>query len=219
MPDESSGEVFVSSAPTAQAIYMAAIGLPLPDGVNVNYATFDRNEPKKFGNQFFVWESANSTVPWSRDPIAKVPLATNSYSGTQKVGFDYEPQTGYIIGYGLSPDPGSVCATFFIPPNAPPGDTMNLTVGSPVWGRGFVQIKYNALANYNPSENGNLIGLWNAPQASYDGDALAVAPVPYSQSSGPASIMYDILANTTYTVGYFMGGNTALAGQVTFSTG
>ena len=52
---------------------------------------------------------------------------------------------------------------------------MNLTVGSPVWGRGFVQIKYNALANYDPSANGNLIGLWNAPQASYDGDALAEA--------------------------------------------
>lgn len=212
----------LASSASSQAVNLMVVSRD-QDGVDVQYTTFDTNKPKTYGNTLYVWESADRVVPWDQPPVAKTTIDEDQYLSVQRVQFKYQVGLGYIIGYGVAPDPNAICSSVFIPPDNGEQDSPHLTISLASFANQYVKIQYNALDNYDPKANKNWIGIWNGPKARYDGEPQAKAYVPNANSRGAATISgTDILIGATYTVGYFMAdlpaGKTALAAQTTFNT-
>jgi hypothetical protein len=214
--------LYLSAAPAAQAVNLMVLGRD-QGGVDVQYTTFDTNKPKTYGNTLYVWEASGPIIPWGQPVKASTVIDQDQYLSTQRLAFDYQVSLGYIIGYGVAPDPNAICASVFIPPDNAEQESPHLTISLQSFANQYVKIQYMALDNYNPAANKNWIGLWNGPRAGYDGDPQAKADVKFANSRGSVAIMgANILIGATYTIGYFMAaltpGKTALAAQTTFNT-
>ena len=172
--------VALSAPPQAQAVNLQVISRD-QSGVDVQYTTFDTNQPKTYGNTLYVWKAAGPVIPWGQPTVAQTLIDKDQYLSTQRLSFPYQVELGYIIGYGVAPNPNAICASVFIPPNNAEQESPHLTITLSTYGNNYVKIQYSGLANYNPSANQNWIGIWNAPQAGYDGSPLATANVPLSQ--------------------------------------
>ncbi len=215
-----------SAAPLSQAVTLTLIDRA-PNGVLVQYTTFDNNKPKTNKNTIYVWEAASDIIPWNgKDPIASQLVSKDQYIGTEEVEFDYQPDIGYIVGYATANDPMTICASLFIPPNGAEEKSKHLTLFSDVkYSSDYVRVRYQTLESYQPNANGNWVGLWKGSHVDMYGNVKPpLTVVPYNNETGSVTIKdgVKIVIGTQYTVGYMMApweaGKTSLASSVTFST-
>lgn len=215
----------LKAIPSSEAVMLNVVGCVMPNGVLVNYATYQENKPKTYANYIYVWKTTSPDIPWGTTPVGKDAVATDTPVSTQQLDFPFEVGQDYIIGYAVGADPNAVCATVYVPADSIKDPTKyvsnNISLQFVYVGNNIVQIRFTGLGNYSPVANKNWVGIWQMDHVPYKGDPLAKVSIASSSSSGIAVLQgVQIVVGSVYSVGYFMtdAGSTSLAARVTFRT-
>ncbi|PTU69521.1 hypothetical protein [Chromobacterium haemolyticum] len=203
------------------------VGEPSAIGAIVNYVTNTANQPKKYGNHIYVWQTTSNIVPWAKSPDGFTAIDTDSSTSTQPVDFPFEDK-GYILGYAVAATPNAVCSTIYVPQgsldNPQAWQYANNSVKTLYVGTNLVQARYQVLQSYDAVANKNWLGLWQGSTVPYSGDPLKKVSVTQGGDSGTVNFTgVKLTINTTYSIGYFMvdqvSGRTSLAATSTFTVG
>ncbi len=220
-------EILAMTATAGTQTEIKVVGSASGDGALVNYVTSQRNRPKTYSNKLYVWETTSAAIPWAAAPVGNAAVATDAPVSTQMLDFAFQVGTGYVVGYAVGDSPTATCAQVYIPSTGvnDPSTYVTSELGLKInyFGNNICQVRFDGLADYSPSTNGNWVGIWRSDHVPYSGAPMAKADVTSGNSSGLATIQgVQIVIGSTYSVGYFMAadpaGRTALAASATFST-
>ncbi|HEY6327915.1 MAG TPA: hypothetical protein VI756_01165 [Blastocatellia bacterium] len=206
-----------------------------PDIVVLGFNTLPGNMPNTYGNFAALWQGTGE-IPWSAQPLAIQPIATNTPSGTIAfTGLDLHGNA-YVLGYSVGPTKtggeaqkyGNICSTVSIPPGGGPTQDFQTSLALLYVGPDQVLVRFSTPGGYRPAANRNWLGLWQGMEASYSQRPQYSTPITADSNFGTGTFSgAQILVGTTYTIGYFMSGwigagqaneQTALACSITFTT-
>ena len=193
----------------------------------MKYITIPNNQPKAYGNHIYVWETSANSVPWDKPPKGDTAITSDEATSTQKIEFDFQIGSGYIIGYAVAPTPNAVCATIYIPDgqlkNHAKWEYSKTTIGEPQVFKNMVLLTCKSLPDYYRGKNKNWVGIWKKESVPYNMVPMKCTPLDNDDQEITAKIEdVTIVIKSVYSIGYFMvdylTGKTSLAATTTFKT-
>lgn len=209
------------AVPAAPTLRQVRVGVRAATArqVLVEYATLSGNNPSAFGNFSALWQGSDE-IGWDDAPLARgaVPGTTPGGSMILETRLQAKP---YLLGYGVGTGTGSICATAGVvvggeqDPTKRFASSLTLVAAS----TDSMILGYAVPLGSRPKEFGHWLGIWEGGAFSYTRPPIAKFYLTEDLSESTAGLQYTLLAQSTYTIGYFTdAAPTALACALSFST-
>ncbi|GHU74894.1 hypothetical protein FACS1894188_04580 [Clostridia bacterium] len=186
----------------------------------INYHTYVENNPKTAGNIIGLWKAdSNGHILANATALTIVAVSASNNDGTYGITIERLSEVNYAFAYifntTLSPTEkgfGSlpVGAVLALPSGlkslTDPAKLYNFNL-SLVLAGGDTQLKYEGIANTNPSANKHWIGVWDNDNFDLSKPPVYAAPISGTKPKGITSIDHEVFhVNQEYTLFYFAGG-------------
>jgi hypothetical protein len=184
------------------------------DTVTVAYRGLPGNRPQTYANKVAIWNS--SVIPWGFEPVASMTIPQQTEQGTVALNGVVITDTNFVVGYSVGPDSASTCASAQI--GADGGSVGESQTRLEIVGAeaDAVVVRYHTLDGYQPSAEGNWVGLWVGRVSPYDAPAaLARKQVATDSTDGTIELRgLRLKEHTPYTLIYFLGPDLTEAGAM-----
>lgn len=210
----------VAAPPTLRQVRVA-VRAATARQVLVEYASLSGSNPAVMGNFAALWQETDE-IGWDDAPLARAPVPATGITPTGSMILETRLQAKpYLLGYGVGTGTGSICATAAVvvgggqDPTKRFASSLSLIAAS----TDSMILGYEVPQGSRPKEFGHRLGIWEGGAFSYTRPPLVTFPLVEDLSESTVGLQYPLLAQSTYTIGYFTdAAPTALACALSFST-
>ncbi len=194
--------------------------------VQYQYSTPTGNNPEKFSNKTYLWQTNGPFVPYSDTDfkVEGVPGVSNAGKPTLE---DTIGDEQYLLAYAVGNSVNNICAFTTIPASGDenPGTTFSsqLSILNKPTTESVI-IKYQTPIGNKPKTNNNVCRIFNTQIAPYQKDSSLIQEGTFVNDTASGQVRFDfstpLQRDNPYTVAYYMDnsdqGWSTLACSITF---